>query len=219
MDGGRDRERFDREMEADAVATLFLWVKGGIVGGLSFLVGLGLVHLLLRTRFAGQAALAAAAIGRVRVSTWGYYNAHLVPTDGLALDAVHVVPGGGNTLARLAATDPLLYGVFLLPPALLVVSGYAVAKRRPVKVRWVRAGLAVFVGYFFVAVVFLLVATVPPGQTVPGVPPGTELRPNPWFAIGLAAVGYPAFFAILGSLFGRRAPWTRPSKQGTRRRR
>ena len=209
----RRDERLARDTEVDSVATLFLWVRGGAFGAFAFLFGVGLFHFLLRSRFAGEAGVAAAAIGRWRVSAWVYYNAHLVPTDGVALEAVSVVAGGGNTLLRLAAADPLLYGLCLLPPAMLVVGGYRTAKRRPKNTRWPRAGAAVALGYGFVAAVFLMLASIQPAGPVPGVPEGTLLRPNPLLAIGLAALAYPCVFGLFGAVLGRRAPWTRPSKQ------
>ncbi|MFD1644587.1 hypothetical protein [Haloarchaeobius litoreus] len=209
----RRDERLTRDTEVDSVATLFLWLRGGAVGGLAFLVGVGLVYFLLRGRFAGEAGLAVSALGRWRVSAWVYYNAHLVPTDGVALDALSVVAGGGNTLFWLAAEEPLFYGLFLLPPALLVVAGYRTAKRRPKNTRWPRAGVAVAVGYCFVAAVFLIVASIQPAPPAVGVPAGTEVGPNPWLTVGLAALAYPAVFGLLGALLGRRAPWTRPSQQ------
>lgn len=214
----RRDDRLARDTEVDTVATLFLWLRGGALGAFSFLFGVGLFHFILRSRFAGEAAVAARAIGRWRVSAWVYYNAHLVPTEGMALDAVSVAEGG-NTLLRLAAADPLLYGLFLLPPAMLVVGGYRTAKRRPKNTRWPRAGAAVAVGYCFVAAVFLIVASIQPAGPVPGVLAGTQLRPNPWLAIGLAAVVVPTVFGLVGALLGRRAAWTRPSQQRRDRRR
>lgn len=215
----RRDERIARDTEVDTVATLFLWLRGSAVGGLAFLVGVGLCYFLLAGRFVGEAGLAASALGRWRVSTWVYYNAHLVPTDGVAFDALSVVAGGGNTLFLLAAGEPLLYGLLLLPPALLVVAGYRTAKRRPKNTRWPRAGLAVAVGYCFVAALFLIVASIEPAPPAVGVPAGTEIGPNPWRTIGLAALAYPAVFGPLGAVLGRRAPWTRPSQQRRERRR
>lgn len=215
----RRDERLARDTEVDSVATLFLWLRGGAIGGLAFLVGVGLSYFLLRGRFAGEAGLAVSALGRWRVSAWVYYNAHLVPTDGVAFDTVSVFAGGGNTLFRLAAEEPLLYGLFLLPPALLVVSGYRTAKRRPKNTSWLRAGAAVAVGYCFVAAVFLIVASIEPVPPVLDLPAGAEVGPNPWLAIGLAALAYPSVFGPLGAVLGRRAPWTRPSQQRRERRR
>jgi hypothetical protein len=216
MSGRRNPGELKRDTEVDAVASLFLWVKGSTAGGLVFLVGLGLVHFLVRTRFVGEAALAASSVGRWRVSAWLYYNAHLVPTEGITFERATVVAEAGNSLARLAADDSSLFVAFLLPPALLVVTGYAVAKRRPKNVHWLRAGLATFVGYFFVAVVFMLIASIQPEGPVQGVPTETEFRPNPWYAIGLAAIAYPAVFALVGAILGRRTAWNRPSRQGKR---
>jgi hypothetical protein len=215
----RRDERLARDTEVDTVATLFLWLRGGAIGGLAFLAGVGLSFFLLRGRFAGEAGLAVSALGRWRVSAWVYYNAHLVPTDGIALDGLSVVAGGGNTLFQLAVTAPLLYGLFLLPPALLVVAGYRTAKRRPRNTRWPRAGLAVAVGYGFVAAIFLIVASLDPAPPVLELPAGTEIGPTPWLAIGLAALAYPSVFGLLGAVLGRRAGWTRPSQQRRERQR
>ena len=212
-------DRLARDTEVDTVATLFLWLRGGAIGGFAFLVGVGLCYFLLRGRFAGEAGLAVSALGRWRVSAWVYYNAHLVPTEGIALDALSVVAGGGNTLVRLAAQEPLFYGLFLLPPALLVVGGYRTAKRRPKNTRWPRAGAAVAVGYCFVAAVFLIVASIEPAPPALDLPAGAEVGPNPWLTIGLAALAYPLVFGPLGAVLGRRAPWTRPSQQRRERRR
>lgn len=216
MVGSRDRRDLKRDTEVDSVASLFLWVKGSAAGGLAFLFGLGLVHFLVRTRFVGEAAVAAASVGRWRVSAWIWYNAHLVPTEGITFERAAVVAEGGNSLARLAAGDSSLAVAFLLPPALLVVTAYVVAKRRPSNVHWVRAALAVFVGYFFVAVVFMLVASIQPEGSVQGVPATTEFRPNARYAIALAAIAYPAVFALVGSILGRRTNWNRPSRRGKR---
>ncbi|MCT9096026.1 hypothetical protein [Haloarchaeobius sp. HME9146] len=214
MAGGHDYRQLKRDTEPDSVATLFLWVKGAAIGAFAFIVGLSLVHFLVKMRYYGEAALAVTEFGRWRVSSWVYYNAHLVPTDGVTFGPAEAFAEGGNTLGLLAAANSRLLGLYLLPPALLVVAGYVTAKRRPKNTSWVRAGLAVFVGYFFVAVVFMLVSTLQAPTGVPGLESlGTqEVGPNPWFAIAFAAIAYPAFFGMLGATIGRRAPWRRRGK-------
>ncbi|WP_435335054.1 hypothetical protein [Haloarchaeobius sp. TZWWS8] len=208
-----DTQKLVRETERDSVACLFLWVKGGSVGALTFLFGLGLVHFLVKMRYYGEAAQAVAVLGRWRVSAWVYYNAHLVPTDGVIFGQNEAFARSGSTLATLAASNSRLLGVYLLPPALLLVAGFLTAKRRPKTTQWWRAALAVFVGYFFVAVVFVLVSTLQLSGAVPGLESVTsEAGPNPWLATAFAAIAYPALFATVGALFGRRAPWTRQAQ-------
>ncbi|WP_439025750.1 hypothetical protein [Haloarchaeobius sp. DT45] len=214
MSEAHDYRELKRDTEPDSVATLFLWVKGSAVGAFTFLVGLGLVHFLVKMRYYGEAGLAVAELGRWRVSAWVYYNAHMVPTDGVTFGPTEAFANSGSTLALLAAANSRLLGLYLLPPALLVVSGYLTAKRRPKNTSWVRGGLAVFVGYFFIAVVFMLVSTLQAPSDIPGLESlaTDEVGPNPWLAIAFAAIGYPAFFAMLGATVGRRAPWRRRGK-------
>ncbi|WP_267642720.1 hypothetical protein [Haloarchaeobius amylolyticus] len=218
---GHDYRELKRDTEVDSVATLFLWVKGSAIGALAFLAGLGLVHFLVRMRYYGEAALAVAELGRWRVSSWVYYNAHLAPTRGASFGPGEAFAESGSTLALLAASNERLLGLYLLPPALLVVAGYVTAKRRPKNTSWLRAGLAVFVGYFFVAVVFMLVSTLQAPSGIPGLESiaTEEVGPDPWFAIALAAIAYPAFFGMVGAMFGRRAPWRRRGRDRTPRHR
>ncbi|WP_435360792.1 hypothetical protein [Haloarchaeobius sp. DFWS5] len=209
-----DTRELVRETERDSVATLFLWVKGGTVGALAFLVGLGLVHFLVRMRYFGEAAQAVAAIGRWRVSAWVYYNAHLVPTDAVTFGPNEAFAQSGNTLILLAAENSQLLGLFFLPPALLVVVSYAVAKRRPKNTQWWRAALAVFVGYFFMAVVFMIVSTLQLSGDVPALESVSgEVGPSPWLAIAFAGLAYPFFFTVVGALFGRRTTWSREQRK------
>lgn len=122
---------------------------------------------------------------------WVFYNAHAVDVQ---------VPGflGGSPSSAnyVAADDGSLWLLALLPPALLLVAGFAVARVRRAGFETVAdaavAGATVCLGY----VVLAVVGVVAFGVTVDA----GVIRPDPIPAVLLAGVVYPLVFGAMGGV-------------------
>jgi hypothetical protein len=116
---------------------------------------------------------------------WVFYNAHFVDTvfGGLPVAATGSAVGGENGFT------PLL---FLVPPALLLAAGLAVARFRgaDTPATGALAGLAVVPGYFLLSVAGVFLFTIAAGPA--------RGRPDPVLAAVLAGVVYPAVLGVAG---------------------
>lgn len=117
---------------------------------------------------------------------WVFYNAHFV--------ALEVALPGGSTVSRdLLAAQNAPLALFVVPPLLLTIAGWFVARqaRHLENVRdGIRAGASITASYLLAVVVGLFVVSV---TTV-----GTTVAPDLLSGAALAGLGYPLVFGSLG---------------------
>ncbi len=174
-------------------------VVGTVAGVAAWVSGYVCAYLIAGTRvresglnrvleFLGEGTVIYKLVG------WVFFNSHFVDTvfEGAPVTVAANTIGGDDGFTTL---------LFLVPPALLVAAGLAVARYEGVATSdaGIRAGLSVVPAYFLLSILGAFVFTITAG-------PATG-RPDLLLAAVLAGVVYPAVFgAAGGALAGTTAP-------------
>ncbi|PSQ56455.1 MAG: hypothetical protein BRD23_09430 [Halobacteriales archaeon SW_9_67_25] len=179
MSDGLDRG--DVPLAAGAVVGPVAWVLGYL---LTYLVASGRIResgLGQLLEFLGEDGAVYKLVG------WVFYNSHFVETvvDGAPVSVA------GNAIGGDQGFTPLL---FVVPPALLLAAGLAVARFQGSETSrdGILAGVAVVPAYLVLSVAGALLFTISAG-------PATG-RPDVLLAVLLAGVVYPAVFGGIGGV-------------------
>ena len=168
-------------------------LEGSVVGLFAWVLGYALTYVLVGSE------VREGTLNRVlefmtddeatyEIVGWVFYNAHFVDT---VFEGIPFV-----STANFVGEDGFTTALFLVPPALLLVSGLALSRYRGVTdaAEGVLTGLAVVPGYFLASVVgvFLFQVSVGDASAAPDLAP----------ALVLAGVVLPTAFATAGSVLG-----------------
>lgn len=175
--------RDDVPLAVGAVAGLVAWILGYL---LTYLITSGSIResgLGQLLEFLGEDGAVYKLVG------WVFYNSHFVET---VVDGAPVAVAG-NAIGGDQGFTPLL---FVVPPALLLAAGLAVARFQGVETSrdGILAGVAVVPAYLVLSVVGAFLFTISAG-------PATG-RPDLLLAVLLAGVVYPALFGGIGGVIG-----------------
>lgn len=170
---------------------------GSAAGAATFAVGYLVTYLWQADRVEGSVEglnavlelVGAASVPVWQAVGWLYYGAHHVP---VAL----WLPGRARVTRSLVGTDGASTLLYLLPPVLLAVAGFAVARyvdaREPTA--GAIAGASLLPGYAVLAAGGLLLTRYTAGEAAVAPPLATGLL--------LAGIAYPAVAGTLGGLLG-----------------
>lgn len=179
-------------MTDETIPSIDAWVRGSVLGILSWVIGYVLTYLLVANDISESFLQQAIEAFQDEPATyemvgWVFYNAHFVDT---AIEGIPMIGGSSTNFITGEAEFTML--LYVIPIALLIGAGLALARYESVEspTGGVLAGITVVPGYLLAIVAGVFLFEVSIG--------GVAAAPDMIQAIGLAGVTYPLVFGGIG---------------------
>lgn len=168
------------------------WIRGSVLGVLSWVVGYGLTYALVADDISESFLQQVIETFQESPATyemvgWVFYNAHFVDTR---IEGVPLL--GGSTTNFIRGEEEFTVLLYFIPVALLIGAGLALARYEAVDspTDGIINGVTLVPGYLFAIGVGVLLFEVTIGSV--------SAAPDMVQAIGLAGVTYPLLFGAIG---------------------